>query len=85
MKYSPDIGSTKHRWSWTFFERSSVMMPLRCTMPSRTMTPRPLGTPVLHAERIDDAATNVIVVGCRIGGLAGKACDRYDTNLSKEN
>jgi len=27
----------------------------------------------------------VIVVGCRIGGLAGKACDRYDTNLSKEN
>ena len=22
-----------------------------------------LGTPVLHAERIDDAATNVIVVG----------------------
>ena len=44
-----------------------------------------LGTPVLHAECIDDAATKVIVVGCRIGGLAGKACDRYDTNLSKEN
>ena len=43
-----------------------------------------LGTPVLHAERIDDAATNAIVVGCRIGG-AGKECDRYDTNLSKEN
>ena len=44
-----------------------------------------LGTPVLLDERIDDAATNVIVVGCRIGDLAGKACDRYDTNLSKEN
>ena len=83
MKYNPDIGSTKHRWSWTFFERSSVMMPLRCTMPLRTIEAP--GTPVLHAGRIDDAATKVIVVGCRIGGLAGKACDRYDTNLSKEH
>ena len=41
-----------------------------------------LGIPVLLAERIDDAATNVIVVGCGIGDLAGKACDSYDTNLS---
>ena len=79
MKYSLDIGVTKHRWSWTFFERSSVMMPLRCTMPLRTIEAP--GTPVLHAGRIDDAATNVIVVGLSDRGSGGQGLDRYDTNV----
>jgi len=31
-----------------------------------------IGTPVVLAERIDDAVTNVIVVGCGSGIMAGK-------------
>jgi hypothetical protein len=34
------------------------------------------GTPIVLAERIDDAAANVIVIGCRVrNNLTGKACD----------
>src|ERR1700727_1364988 len=33
-------------------------------------------TPVLLLNRIDDAVANVVVVGGRIGNLAGEACDR---------
>jgi hypothetical protein len=89
MKYSPDIGSTQHRWSSTFFtpamvsaqtmaaclDRSSVMMPLRSTTPSRTMTLRPLGHQSFLPSA-DDAAANVIVFGCGVRNLTGKACDR---------
>jgi len=83
MKYNPDIGSTKHRWSWlrTLVGNDAAQMHDAVADDDAEA----VRTPVLHAERIDDAATKVIVVGCRIGGLAGKACDRYDTNLSKEN
>ena len=57
FKYAPDMVSTQHRWSCTLRtpatfsaptmaacrERSSVITPLRWTMPSRTITPRPNG------------------------------------------
>jgi hypothetical protein len=43
-------------------------------MPSRTTRLSP-GTPVILAERIDDAVTNVIVIGCGVENLPGKACD----------
>jgi hypothetical protein len=34
-----------------------------------------MGTPVILAERNDDAVTNVIVIGCGVGNLPGKGCD----------
>src|SRR4051812_818829 len=56
-RYNPDMGSIQHRWSCTFLtpatfsaptmaacrDRSSVMVPLRCTMPLRTTTLSPIG------------------------------------------
>ena len=90
MKYSPDIGSTQHRWSWTFFHAGDGLCADDGGL-SRSVVgddaaqtndavadddAEATGTLIALAERIDDAAANVIVIGCGVRNLTGKACDR---------